>query len=239
MKLVIMLAVVLLSAACGDDGAAVDAMPIDAAVDAGIDGPPGRCGNDVFVTGEYIDWDSTLAMFDGVEFATWTSVDPPGRPAVTGAPNGRVELCIAPGAINQIDVTRPPEPPIAGYVPMRFVADPVVFQSPGGLFSMRGLKLGTEVAQFREFGVDYDASKAQVLVYKIGASIPLALGVGTSFVSDGDDDITWSEGTTGTLTLFPNRAVGNGTATLTSSGSFVGPTTLPLVAGKLTITVIR
>lgn len=230
----------LVAAGCGDDAAPLDATSIDAAADAPVDSPPGRCGADVFATGEYIDWDSTLSMFDGIEFATWTFVEPAGRPAVTGNPNGRIELCIPRGSISRLDVTRPPDGQTPGYVQAHFIADPRVFELPGGLFSARGLKLGTEVAQFHEFSVDYDATKAHVMVFKIGAPIPLALSGGQgSYVSDGDDDNTWSAGDTGTLTLFPNRAVGNGTATLTSTSAFTGPTTLPLVAGELTITVIR
>ena len=74
------------------------------------------------------------------------------------------------------------------------------------------------------------------LMRALSGLVPITAG---SYVSDGDDDNTWSAGDTGTLTLFPNRAVGNGTATLTSTSAFTGPTTLPLVAGELTITVIR
>ena len=229
------------SVSCGDDGVSStdatvnDAHVIDAMIDAMIDAPAGPCGADVQLTGEYIDWDSTLAAFDGVENATWQVA---GGPMAMTAPNGRILLCLPAGATSQIDVTQP------DYLPARVVADPAVFAPPGSLFSVRGLKVGTEVDQFREFGVTFDPAAAQVLVYKIGAAIPLALvpavapSEGT-FVSDGSDDITWTAGSTGKLTLFPNRSVGAGTATLSSTSAFAGPTALPLAAGRFTIAIIR
>lgn len=220
-------------AGCGDDGSSGgDGGVIDA-----IDAPPGPCGADVQLTGEYIDWDSTLAAFDGVENSTWAVRDQPQRTAMT-APNGRVILCIDAGAISQIDVTQ------NDYLPARFVADPAVFAPAGSTFSLRGLKTGTGAAQFGEFGQPFTAGTAHVLVYKIGAPIALGLTPAVnppqrSYVSDGDNDITWAEGTTGTMTLFPNRPVGAGTATLASPTDFTGPTALPLLADTFTLVVIR
>lgn len=230
-------ALTVTATACGDDGpAAIDARAIDAhAIDAMIDAPPGPCGAEVQLTGEYIDWDSTLAVFDGVENAVWQI--PGGRMATT-APNGRIILCIPAGAVSQIDVTQP------DYLPARVVADPAVVGPAGGTFSVRGLKRAMAAAQFTEFGVTFDPAAAQVLIYKVGAAIPLVLlpavapSEGT-FVSDGSDDITWAEGSTGKLTLFPNRPVGAGTATLSSTSAFIGPTALPLAAGRFTIAIIR
>ena len=243
--------VMALAAGCSDDESVpptpIDARIVDAAidapVDAAIDAPLTGCAADglLTLTGEYIDWDSTIAAFDGVENARWTVVSPAGGRVANGAPNGRIILCIDPTATSQIDLiqTAPGE-----YLPGRFVADPAVFAPAGATFSIRGLKTAMTAAQFTEFGVTYDASAAQVLVYKLGAPVPLALAPATtpaqrSFVSDGDDDVTWTEGTTGTLTLFPNRPVGGGTATLTSTSTFIGPTTLPLAAGRVTFVVVR
>jgi hypothetical protein len=156
----------------------------------------------------------------------------------TGAPNGRVILCIPAANISQIDVTQ------NQYLPARFVADPPVFRPPQTTFSLRALKLGAGPAQFGELGENFVQDAAHVLVYKIGTPIPLALSPATnppqrSYVSDGDDDITWTLGNSGTLTLFPNRPVGTGTATLTTTTTFTGQATLPLAAGRFTITVIR
>ena len=233
-------ALAVTATACGDDGGGstdardLDARVIDAAIDAMIDAAPGPCGAEVQLTGEYIDWDSTLAAFDGVEDAVWQIAG--GRMATT-APNGRIILCIPAGAASQIDVTQ------ASYLPARVVADPAVLGPAGGTFSVRGLKQAAAAAQFAEFGVTYDPAAAQVLVYKIGAAIPLALAPAVvpaqqAFVSDGSDDVTWTAGATGKLTLFPNRPVGAG-ATLTSTSAFTGPTALPLAAGRLTIAIIR
>lgn len=234
----------LVVGACGDDEALpVDARVVDAAIDAdidaAIDAAPGPCGARIQMTGEYIDWVSTIANFDGVENTTWQVVTPPGGAMATTAPNGRIILCIDAAATSQIDVTQ------GAYFPARFVADPAVFDNAGRVFSVRGLKTAMAAPEpWTAAGLTFDASAAQVLVYKIGPAVPLTLAPATqpaqrSFVSDGDDDITWTEGTTGALTLFPNRPVGGGTATLHSTGQFTGPTSLPLAAGRFTIVVIR
>ncbi len=231
---------------CSDDEAVpIDAQVVDARTDAPVDAPvdaaidaAGPCGADLLMTGEYIDWDSTIAAFDGVENTVWTVIGEPTRTA-TGAPNGRVLLCIGRASTVQISMVMPQ------YMEARFVADPAVFTPANTTFSIRGVKEGMQAAQWLEFqATPYDPAAAQVMVYKIGAPIPLTLSPAVnpaqrSFVSDGDDDITWTEGATGTLTLFPNRPVGGGTATLGSTSTFIGPTALPLAAGRLTIAVIR
>jgi len=227
---------VALLGACSDDESIpvvpIDARVIDAPTDAAIDAGP--CGAGLQITGEYIDWDSTLSAFDGIENTTWTVVSPPGGDMATGNPNGRILLCITRAELSQIDLASP------GYLPARFVADPAVFTPPGSLFTARGVKTALVAAQWNEFGATYDSTKAQVLIYKIGAPQPLALSPAVpGFVSDGDDDITWTAGTTGALTLFPNVPLGGGSVTLTSTSAFTGPTALPLVADRLTIAVIR
>jgi hypothetical protein len=225
--------------ACSDDefvpAVPIDATVIDAAIDAPIDAPPGPCGAGLQITGEYIDWDSTLAAFDGVENSTWTVVEPAGGATAMTAPNGRILLCITRAATSQIDVTQ------ADYLPARFVADPAVLTPAGSLFSIRGVKTAMTAAQWLEFGQTYDPTRAQVLIYKIGTPAPLTLtpAVATVFTSDGDDDITWTAGASGVLTLFANVPVGGGSVTLGSAMAFTGPTTLPVAAGRLTIAVIR
>lgn len=235
-SLCLLAASMTLVGACSDDEQVpvvpIDAQVIDAATDAAIDAGP--CGAGLQITGEYIDWDSTLSAFDGIENTTWTVVNPAGGDMATGNPNGRILLCISRAQVNQVDVAS------AGYLPVRFVADPAVFTPPGSLFTARGVKTALAAAQWSEFGVTYDAGAAQVLVYKIGAPQALALSPAVpGFVSDGDDDITWTAGTTGALTLFPNVPLGGGSVTLTSTSAFTGPTALPLVAGRMTIAVIR
>jgi hypothetical protein len=85
-------------------------------------------------------------------------------------------------------------------------------------------------------GMTFSTTAGHVLVVKRGTPGALTLGAAASFVSDGVDDTSWTAGGTGTFTLFPNVPVGTGTATL--GGTFTGPTSVPLAAGKLTIVAI-
>ncbi len=214
-----------------------DAPPIDAGVDAAVDAA--GCGADLRLVGDYLDWDSTTAGFMGVGGAQWTVVGDLSRTTTT-PPNGAVLMCLDPAGPSQITVSGP-----APYLPALFLADPAVFSVAGARFLARGLEGGADaVTQFAEFGVTFNPALAHVVVYKLGA--PIALGLTPalnppqrSFVSDGANDNTWTEGATGSLTLFPNRPVGAGTATLTSPSVFVGPTTIPIAGGRFTFVVIR
>lgn len=229
------LAVVLM--ACGDDdgddgNVDPDARVIDAPLP--IDAPEGPCGVDYQMTGEYIDWASTLAASDGIESSTWTVVGDAARTAMT-APNGRVIMCLSRGATVNIDVVQT----VAPYLPALFVADPAVLSPPGGIFSARGLKMSERSARWDELmnGMTFNDTDGHVLVVKRGTPTTLTLGGQDSFVSDGVDDITWTPGDTGVFTIFPNVAPGiTGTANL--AGTFTGPRTIPIQAGKLTIVPI-
>lgn len=225
----------LVFAACSDDGGttidaidAIDATPIDA-----IDAP--GCGSDFFFTGEFVSWDSTTTTFMGVFEARWTVRGAPFRTILTN-PNGRVELCLDPQATTStIDVSKP------GLVPGIFVAQPAVFQPPGTFFfSSKGLTETRAATFYQSLGLTFDATKAHVLVQEQGTPMALSLtGNGTAFAVDNGDDLTWTPGSTGGLVLFANVDVGGGTATLSRTGAFVGPTSLPLEAGKITMTTIR
>lgn len=230
----VVISVTSLVAACSDDGDGdidIDAA-IDAPTDADIDVPDGPCGAGYQMTGEYIDWDSTVGAFDGVETSTWTLTTSPGTSAMT-APNGRIIICL-PRSTVTLTVTQTATP----YVPAVFVADPAVLAVPGGIFSARGLKTADASARYNtiQSGMTFDTAAAHVFVFKRGTPTALTLGAATSYVSDGDNDTSWSAGATGTFTLFPNVPVGGGTATL--GGTFTGPTTIPLEAGKLIIVPI-
>src|SRR5262245_6875567 len=97
-----------LVAACGDDSPAVPDAPVDgASSDATVDA--GRCGADLFLTGEFVDFDWTPAQAIGIADAVWTVAGDPSRTTTT-VPNGRVELCIPRGARTRIDVTTPDTP---------------------------------------------------------------------------------------------------------------------------------
>ena len=78
----------------------------------------------------------------------------------------------------------------------------------------------------------------QRTLWFLAAVAGAAVGCGGN-VSDGANDITWTAGDTGTFTLFPNRPFGDGTATLTSTSPFIGPTTIPIAQNRFTIVVIR
>lgn len=220
----------LVAAACSDD----TVTPIDAPVDAAIDAVDAQgCGSDFLFTGEYLDWDSNPSAFVGVFEARWTVRGDASRTGLTN-PNGRVELCIVPAATSTIDVTQ------AAYLPAIFVAQPTVFQSPGMFFSSKGLKTDRALTFYQSLGLTFDATRAHVLVQKQGTPMSLSLtGGGTAFAADNVDDVTWTAGSSGGLVLFANVDPAGGTATLSAGAAFVGPTSLPLEAGKLTITSIR
>lgn len=248
----------LLAVGCGgnaddtgvtDDGSLVD-RPIDSPFDPPIDAPPidgpvdapvdaAGCGNDVRLVGDYLDWDSNNANYMGIGGTPWTVVGDLTR-MTTSQPNGVVTLCLNPAAPSQISVGG-----AGGYLPALFLADPAVFMPAGSRFAARGLRMDQATAQFAEFTQrPFNSSFAHILVYKIGAPIPLTLQPAInppqeSFVSDGTNDITWSAGDTGTFTLFPNRPFAAGTATLTSTSAFIGPTSIPVASGRFTLVVIR
>lgn len=221
--------------ACSDDsGGDIDAA-IDAPVDVPIDVPDGPCGAGYQMTGEYVDWESTAGRFMGIP-AVWTLTTPPGTTA-TGAPNGRILICL-PRSTVTLSVVLTTTPPAGSYVEARFVADPAVLSVAGGIFSARGLKMADANARYNEImnGMTFNTAAAHVLVVKRGTPTAVTLGAQTSYVSDGPDDITWTAGSSGAFILFPNVPVGGGTGTL--GGTFTGPTTIPLEAGRLTIVPI-
>lgn len=237
-----------------DDGGLAD-RPIDSPFDPPIDGPPidvpmpidamvdaAGCGNDVQLRGLYYDWDSTLTNTIGLGGARWSVMGDPTR-STDVAPNGSVSLCIAATGVSRVSVSGP-----VGYLGAVFIADPAVV---AGIppFIVRGLQQAMATAQYQEFlgaADGYNSGRAHVMVYNAGTTrIPLALAPETnppqrSFVNDGGfSDLTWVEGDTEKVTLFPNRPFGTGTVTLTSTATFVGPTEIPLVNNAFTIVVIR
>ncbi|HVV82794.1 MAG TPA: hypothetical protein VHE35_06925 [Kofleriaceae bacterium] len=224
----------------GPDDLPIDAPLVDAHVDAPVDAA--GCGTDLRLAGEYLDWDSTLGNPMGIGGSQWGVVGDPTRSATT-TPAGSLVMCIDANQPSQITVSG-----AGAWIPALFLADPAVLSGPGSHFIMRGVKAsgsGNAAQQFQEFGVQYNAAFAQILVLNLGTAIPLALSpdvnpVQRSFVNgDGFNDTTWSEGDTGKLTLFPNRPTNVGSVTLTSTAAFMGPTNIPIASGRFTIVVIR
>lgn len=224
--------------ACSDDVQGQDG-DVDAPTDAPVDAVDAMgCGADFFLTGEYVDWDSTTTNFDGIEFVRWTVRGEPTR-TVTTNPNGRVELCLNPGVTSIISITQSiPQP---DYLPGVYVAEPTVFQPPGlFFFATKGIRAARAQTFYNSLGLTYDETRAHVLVQKQGPAIALNLNLGgTSFAVDNSDDLTWTAGNTGGLVLFANIEITATQATLSSPTAFVGPAMLPTEAGTLTITTIR
>lgn len=211
----------------GDIDAAVDAT--DAAVDA-IDGG-GPCPGEVYFTGGYLDWDSTSGI-PGINASTWTVRGQPTR-TNTSPPNGRIQLCLAPTGLSTIDATT------ANHVSAIYVADPAVFQPTGTIFQVKGMTTTRAGTFYTSLGLTFNQAAGHVLVEKLGSPIALTLGAGgTAYAADGVSDNTWTAGNTGGFVLFANIPIAAQTS-LTSTSSFTGPATLPLEAGKLTITTIR
>ena len=188
---------VILSVACGGSSTTTDA-GVDAAV--GMDGPDAfqRCGANVELLGEYVDWDSTVAMFKGVAMATLQERGQPGNMVMT-PPNGRSTLCIAPNVDTIVDATHPDYLPVAIEVDARAVAR--------GPFSLRGLTPERGDTLFDdEVGASRDPAKAIVLVEVrqqssgqavVGASISLTgAGHGGAFTAGADGKLARGSATT-------------------------------------------
>ncbi|MBP6840048.1 MAG: hypothetical protein KA190_22315 [Kofleriaceae bacterium] len=221
------------AAGCSDDAPAeVDAAAAtaDAAVDAtSVDA--GRCGADVFFTGETIDWGSSTAMFRGVFDARWTLR---GQPSVTAttAPNGRIELCV-PAADGVLDLDAP-----AQYLDGLAVLDlDLINSTTPAFFSARSFMSPGVAANFYldEVGGPFDVAKGHVLAY---AAVDVAAGLALDHPHAAEigtlDGTTWATGA-GRWTLFPNVDIGDGNAVLTGPGpTFQVAPAIPLEPGKLT-----
>lgn len=220
------------AAGCSDDAPATDAAvdATDAAIDA-VDAPGGPCPGEVHFTGVYLEWDSTGSI-PGINASTWTVRGQPTRTDMS-APNGRVDLCLASTGTSTLDATE------STHVSALYVADPAVFQPANTIFEVKGITTTRADSFYTSLGTTFNAQAGHVLVEHMGTPIPLSLGAGgTAYAVDGVDDNTWTAGNTGGLVLFVNVPIAAQT-TLTSTSAFTGPTTLPLEAGKLTITSIR
>lgn len=215
--------------ACSDDNPGMPIDAPDAPIDASFDTLPG-CGGDITFTGEYVDWDSTVASFQGIFEARFTVVPIASRTALT-APNGRVTLCLTDGATVRVTATHPM------YTPAVFLADPRVFTPVGSVFSARGLAVADRDAHYGALmtGMTYDDERAHVLVDTRGTASPITLSSGTpSYAYNAE---AWALGNTGAQVFFPNVPVGTGVATL--GGPFVGPNQIELVADQLTVVPVR
>jgi hypothetical protein len=227
--------VLLLAAACGDDGGAatVDAPPFD----------NGSCGDQLRFTGELVDWDSTDNTFCGIVDAEFV-VQGDGAMDTT-SPNGRFELCIprtdapvlldvTPSAANSQCAT-----PAAAYtLPGIAVANQAVILA-GGFWSGRAFTTARQATFFQMAGLTFDPAAAHVVVHVEGATpraVALSAAHGAPQVFG---NAAWTPGATGRHVYFPNVDTAGGTTMLSVTGGALGTGTIPVVAGTFTyVTVI-
>lgn len=216
---------------CGDDGATVDASIV-------IDIDNGSCGDQLRFTGEYVDWD-TDASFCGIAEAT---IDVEGDGATdTTAPNGRFDLCIPrTNPTTKLIVTQPSAnsqctTPASGYtVPTILFANRDVILA-GSFFSARAFTTARQASFFQAAGLQFDSTKAHVLVNANHTGIPRAVSLAAAHApAQAIVATTWAPGDTGHEVFFPNVDVGTGTTMLTVVGGAIGTGSIPLVAGTIT-----
>jgi hypothetical protein len=215
--------------------------PSAAQSDAAVDVPTsdaGPCGADVLFTGELTDWSSSDTDFCGIFQAKWQVRGDPTRTKTT-SPNGRFELCIAPAATTQIDVTPPSDPspcrakPGSYTFPGIAIANQAVISS-GALFSARSIT--TEAIQAA--GLTLSPAKAQVLVRVTGTArqVTSAAPHDPPLAFNG---ATWAPGDTGVYVYFPNTDATTGSTTIsTPAATSLGAGTAPVVAATFTYVTI-
>jgi hypothetical protein len=213
--------IVVVLAACGDDAGVRD--------DAAPDMPPDAadmCGaTAVYLTGEYVDWDSTEVDFLGIFDATLAVVGDAGRTDRT-APNGRFELCLPNDPQVLVEVV-----PLGDYVAGTIVVIKDVLGA-NGTFSLRSFTAAR--GQMPPFG--YDAAKAQVYVHVIGAArtVDVSSPHAAGFHFDGT---AWLAGQTGTDVYVPNIDPAGGVTKIAVTGATeVG--TVPIAAGAFTYVAV-
>ena len=203
----------------------------DASVDAPMfDADTTTCPGAEFLTGAYVDWDSTDANFHGVAFASWVL----GSQTDMTAPNGRVQLCIPTTGRSLVTVTsKSGDAHLNGH----FIADAAVF-ADGRVFDARGIT-ATRAAQFftdNAIGT-YDPGKGLLLVHESGTPVALTLsGATAQAMLSSPDGVTWTAGSsTGKFVLFTNISV---TGTPHLAGPATGAGDIPIVNGEITMTSV-
>ncbi|MBP9084870.1 MAG: hypothetical protein KBG15_02085 [Kofleriaceae bacterium] len=230
----VLLATIL--AGCPSDPAMPDAVidgPVDARRDALVDAGP--CGAETFLTGDFVDWDSTTVNFKGIFDASFTVDGAPTRTDKT-SPNGRFELCIVTTARTRLSVDAPGVS-AAGYVDALLIADQAVLDIAGSV-STRSFTNARAMSFYTEQNIagGYDVSKAQLLVQTIGT--PRAVTIDRVASPRGLNGETWSATAAGSEVLFANLDPTQDQVVVGSSGVVVGAGAVPLVAGKLTFVTL-
>ncbi|HUH01424.1 MAG TPA: hypothetical protein VML75_05475 [Kofleriaceae bacterium] len=232
-----------LATACGNGGGSPDAQQADARepADAAIDAAPDafvRCPGGVLFTGEYLDWDSSDAVFQGIFEATIT--DSSTNATAQTAPNGRWELCVPAATTVVATITHPDR------VPVRYVAAPEVIAA--GMVSTRGLTIQQYLDLHSDAGINVVGNTAVVLI-EVRSHPSLQPVEGATIEIGGVDpehrfsvDAAW-ELQTGTATgasgymFFANVTLGAGinvaTVTPPVGTTCVGPAQFPVAAGEI------
>ena len=201
----------------------------------------GPCAGKLFYTGEIIDWDATENVFCGVFQATVQVHGDSTRTDQTN-PNGRFQLCLAPAATTQVDITPPTTTSqcvTAGLyqIPGIAIANQQVIAT-GKTISERMIGMDRVMPFFTGLGVTYDSTKAIVFVHVEGMAHPVASGAAhdTAIAWDGT---TWAAGNSGVNVVFPNTDVTSGTTAISvTGGTAVGTGSVPVVAGTFTYVTI-
>jgi hypothetical protein len=209
--------------------------PADAAIDTVVAGD-GPCGAETFFTGELVDFFNADTTFCGIFMASLQVHGDASRTGTTN-PNGRFQLCLAPAATTQVDVTPPTgmsecsNPRSTYAVPGMLIANKAVIDA-GGLISARSFT----VAKAPSFA--FDAAKAQVFVHVDGT--PRAVSItGTHDASQVWNGSVWAAGDTAADVYFPNLDPTAGTTAVTVAGGAIGTGSVPIAAGTFTyVTVI-
>jgi len=220
---------VLLLAACGDDGGTADASFT-------IDIDNASCGDTLHFTGEYVDWDTDVS-FCGIGDAT-VEVEGDGATDTT-APNGRFDLCIPRTTpTNKLIVTQPPGNSMCANPPSGYSVPTILFANrdvilAGGFFSARAFTTARQDSFFQAAGLTFDSNKAQVFVHVNGTPNAVSLAANHA-APQAIVATTWGAGDTGKNVFFPNVDAGSGTTTLTVAGGAIGTGSIPLIAGTIT-----
>ena len=198
--------------ACGDDGMTT------------IDAPPDPCMPEMQVTGEYIDWDSTAAQFEGIFGAQFALRGDPSKTTTT-APNGRFIMCV-PAADGIIDIT-----PMSGsnYVGGSLVVNKAVIQS-GAMLSLRAFTT-TRAADF-----GFSTTQAHVHVHVDGGS-RTASTAATASVQKHFENGTWVDGNTGT-DIYLGNVDPQAMTSLSVPNTSKGAGSIPLTQGQFTYVTV-
>ena len=199
----------------------------------GVDAGP--CGANVPLAGDVVDWDSTDTQFCGVFGAHLVVHGDPTRSETT-PPNGRINLCVAAGAV-QLDITPP-----TGNSQCAMTAG--AYAVPGALFVDGAVLAAGATVRARAFTaprgttLGYDAAKAQVFVHVAGAA-PRAVAItGTHDAPIAFDGTASAPGSTGVDVFFANVDPAVGSVMVSVTGGAIGAGPVPVTAGAFSYVTV-